>query len=263
VPDAVPDGMPDAPDAPPAVDKRVKDGLIGFWTFNDNAGTTVRETASQFNPMVTGDLDLRVNGDVVDATKFVWSAGYLDVLQKISVVNTTTPNRITTRVKTTGQVTFEVWVRTETVSQTGTGGQPARVAEIASPNGGARNICIGHDGTKWSAQIRTMMTGATGAGGQGDPRLLSIDDVNSGVTQIVVSAGSLERTLYVNGQPVTFDPMVGGLINWDNAYQISFAGEPNSNNPWVGQLLMGAVYDRALTPSEVMHNFDVGQDGMP
>jgi hypothetical protein len=264
VPDAVPDGMPDAPDAPPAADKRVKDGLVAFWTFNDNTGAVVRETASMFNPMVTGDLDLTINANIVDPAKFTWSAGFIDVVGKTTIVNAVTPNRISTRVKTTNQITLEVWVRTEMLDQVGVVvGQPARVAEIASPNGGARNIAIGHDGTKWVGQLRTMTTGATPPNGSnGDPRLIG-PDVTTGVTQLVLSASAVERTLFVNGQAVTFDPMVGGLINWDNAYQVSFAAEPNSNNPWVGQILMAAIYDRALTGTEVMHNFDVGQDGSP
>ena len=47
----------------------------------------------------------------------------------------------------------------------------------------------------------------------------------------------------------------GNLSNWNSDYPLSLANEPLGNRAWLGSYVLAAVYDRALTPSEVERNF--------
>ena len=50
----------------------------------------------------------------------------------------------------------------------------------------------------------------------------------------------------------------GGLFtNWDDLV-LSLANEPSEDRPWVGELYLVAIYDRALEQTEVAANFQAG-----
>jgi uncharacterized repeat protein (TIGR02543 family) len=50
----------------------------------------------------------------------------------------------------------------------------------------------------------------------------------------------------------------GDLSTWVPSARLALANEPTGDRPWLGELHLAAVYDRALAPLEIERNFDVG-----
>jgi YD repeat-containing protein len=107
-------------------------------------------------------------------------------------------------------------------------------------------------------------------------RLRTTDTSNNGIPSLSAPAGSLSTDLshvvytrdasgqariYVGGAEVVSGTFGGDLSNWDDSYPMLLANEATGTGPWLGELHLVAVYERALTPAEVGRNFDAGPDG--
>jgi len=46
--------------------------------------------------------------------------------------------------------------------------------------------------------------------------------------------------------------------NWDARYTFQLANEATRNAPWLGKLYLAALYNRALTPAEIVRHFETG-----
>jgi hypothetical protein len=68
------------------------------------------------------------------------------------------------------------------------------------------------------------------------------------------------RQIYVNGALVASgDPQKGGDISaWDDTFAIVLGNEVSGTRPWVGEIRLVGVYDRALTPAQITLNYNAG-----
>ena len=55
--------------------------------------------------------------------------------------------------------------------------------------------------------------------------------------------------------------VTGETKHWDNKLRLSLANEVSGDRPWLGDLFLVAIYDRALSPTDVQRNFDAGVQG--
>jgi hypothetical protein len=69
--------------------------------------------------------------------------------------------------------------------------------------------------------------------------------------------------IYLDGLEVTSGVVGGDLSNWDSTYQLLLTNELTGDRPWLGELHLVAIYDRALDILEVERNFQVGVAGAP
>ena len=67
-----------------------------------------------------------------------------------------------------------------------------------------------------------------------------------------------QATLYIDGVAVRSGQIEGTLDNWDPAYRLLVANEASGDRPWLGELYLAAIYDRALSESEVVQNYAAG-----
>ena len=73
-----------------------------------------------------------------------------------------------------------------------------------------------------------------------------------------------ERTLYINGEPVTSDILPGSFSNWPTQFPLSIGGDLENSNrggeprTWRGVLHLVAIFDSALDAAEVLQNFRAG-----
>jgi hypothetical protein len=234
-------------DAPIDGPARAKAGLIALYTFDENGGLQVRDTAGAGAP-----VDLTIS----DATRITWSPGVLSINAPVIVASQkSVPNRINTTCKATGAMTLEAWVTPAVEMQNGAAGQFARVVTM-SLNAVGRNFAIGQQGGAWAAQAQTsnLMTNV-----QGEP-VLSGGTVETTMTQLVLTVDATGRKLYVNGQLVASDALGGSLDVWKDGYRLGFGAEPSQNNAWRGAFSLVAVYDRVLDDAEILLDFQLGAD---
>ena len=71
------------------------------------------------------------------------------------------------------------------------------------------------------------------------------------------------QTLYVNGVARATSTRTGTTSNWNTSFPLTIANAPTGNRPWLGTMCLVAVYDTALSASQVSDNFAAGCDPAP
>ena len=68
------------------------------------------------------------------------------------------------------------------------------------------------------------------------------------------------RKIYVNGVDTgVSDPQKGGtLSNWDSTFALVLGNEVSSDRSWQGLIKFVAIHNRALTPAQIVQNFNAG-----
>jgi hypothetical protein len=94
----------------------------------------------------------------------------------------------------------------------------------------------------------------------GEPTLFTpAGTATTGLTHVVMSrdaAGTI--TMYVDGEVEATQTRAGTLANWNTSYPLVLGNLDNGTRPWLGTFCQVAIYDQALTPTEVGDNFDAG-----
>jgi hypothetical protein len=52
----------------------------------------------------------------------------------------------------------------------------------------------------------------------------------------------------------------GDFSGWTSNYRLGLANEMTKDHPWLGEIHLVAIYDRALTADEVGQNYGAGLD---
>jgi hypothetical protein len=71
--------------------------------------------------------------------------------------------------------------------------------------------------------------------------------------------GRVER-LYINGVEQATLAISGTFATWNPAAVLYVGNEPTLDRPWKGVLRLLAIYDRALSPTDIQQNFAAGPD---
>jgi hypothetical protein len=240
--DAAIDAPPIEPDAAPLT--RVRDGLIGLWTFDEAAGVAVTTAAAD-----TAATDHPVPLNVRFGT--VSYADGMMTPDAVAVVASDPAPHLNADVMRNGGVTLEAWVMASQADQ-GTPTAPVVVAGLDASIV-SRNISILQVGKRWVARVRTT-TDKNGA-----PDLVAATDVVANqLTHVVVVADATQRILYVDGQVAFADPVPGAPLRWDAAYRMVLGNEFVRGRQWAGSFALVAVYQAALSKLLVDTNFKVG-----
>ncbi|MDB4963261.1 MAG: hypothetical protein JWP01_3260 [Myxococcales bacterium] len=243
VADAPNDSPPDVTDAALA---RTRQGLVGFWTFDDAPGTRFIADTAQAGPPVP--LEVMTSATLAAPT---FSNGNLVALQQgrlHSAENTHLPADCAMA----GAVTLEVWAMPNVAMQ-GALDAPSFVAGLAS-NVVSRDVALMQAGDKWVGQVRTTSSL------DGKPNLISTSVAStSTMTHLVLIADATQRVLYVNDVPQAIGAP-GGPMGWDVSYPMALIDEYQHARLWTGTLALVALYRRGLSAAEVHQNFIAGPD---
>jgi len=229
-----------------ADDSRVTNGLQAIYDFADEDGTLVRDRSGAKPP-----LDL----NVADIKAVKRSGGSLQILKPTIIRSEKTPQRLIDAIRQSNEVTVEVWVTPANTKQDG----PARIVTL-SKSSVERNVTLGQDGNKFDARLRTTKTSTNGI-----PSVpTKANTVKTELTHLVYAHSKNGDTrIFINGKQVAKTQVAGDLTNWDRSLKLAFADEYSGGRPWLGTLHLVAIYDRALSPSEVGRNFAAGANGKP
>ena len=156
-------------------------------------------------------------------------------------------------IKSTGEFTIEAWVNNANVAQ--------EDAYIVSYSAGTdfRNATLAQQMYQYEAYTRSNRT--NGNGGPALQTRAADEDAQAALQHVVMTFSPVEgRRIYVNGiYTGDADARGGGsLADWDDTFALVLGNETSSDRQWEGVMRMVVIHNRALTPTQVLQNFDAG-----
>ena len=146
------------------------------------------------------------------------------------------------------RITVEAWIQPADTTQAG----PARIISL-STDINYRDFTLGQEGGSYDLRLRT-----TGTSTNGIPSV-STSGVSTGIQHVVYTRdASGAAVFYINGVQVGTGT-VSGQISWDASYKLALANEMSLDRLWQGTFYLAAIYDQALTASQVTQNYDAGR----
>jgi hypothetical protein len=86
--------------------------------------------------------------------------------------------------------------------------------------------------------------------------------LQSALQHVVATYSTVDgRKIYLNGELVDVtDPVSGStaISNWDSTWAFVLGQNSNGGQTWEGQLRLAAIHNDALTPAQVLQNFEAG-----
>ncbi len=223
---------------------RYEANVIALYEFKTGSGNTVFDTSG-----IEPSLNMTLSGE------YSWVGGWgVQFTDGKAQGSTTASAKLRDLILATGEYSIEFWAAPGNVTQDG----PAR---IVTYSGGAtsRNFMVGQTLYQYDTFLRSDQTDPAG-----QPQLTTNaddEDLQATLQHVVVNYDPVNgRQIFVNG---TFtddvDPVPGGLLNdWDDTFAFALASEVDNDNRWAGTIRLLAVHNRALTPEQIVQNFDVG-----
>jgi hypothetical protein len=218
--------------------------VIALYEFNSGRGDQVVDRSGLEPP-----LNLRIT----QPERVRWVSDGLE-LKAATIVRSDGPaGKINRAVARTGELTVEAWIKPADTDQKG----PARIVTI-SKNSSFRNATLGQEGRRYDFRLRARRTSDNG--------IPSVDSPGGEVavkwTQVLYARDRHgNATLYVDGRPVGWGPVVGDLQGWAEGYQLALGNELTVDRPWRGVFRRVVIHDRALPPEEVRRSFGSGPLG--
>lgn len=216
-------------------------GVVALYDFAEQSGQTIHDRSGTGEP-----LDIVI--EKADTVR--WSDGSLVVTSSARIATAKPAGRLIDAIRKSNAISIEVWIKPASNSQEG----PARIVSV-SLDTGQRNVTLGQDKDLFDVRLRTTGTSTNGIPSTSSPKNSS----QTRLTHIVFTrdAGGT-TTVYVDGRQVAQGRASGQFTNWDQRHRLSLANEVTGDRPWLGELHLVAIFDRALSPEVVQRNFAAG-----
>jgi len=221
---------------------RVTEGLLSLYRFAQGPDPSVVYDVSGVAPA----LDLTM----ADPGAVSWLAGGgIAVNSSTTIASSSAAAKIIDSCTASNEITIEAWVKPATVAQVG----PARIVTL-SDGPSSRNFTLGQDAAEYEVRLRTSTTTLNGI-----PFLNTTGGALGDRLQHVVYTRTVSgtRLIYVDGSPAA-NGSVTGTFDWGATFSFALANELTGDRPWLGEMHLVAIYDRALRAAEVMQNFNAG-----
>jgi hypothetical protein len=192
---------------------------------------------------------------VQDMSKAAWIFGVgLQLTGANKVVSQSAATKLHSALTASDEMTLIVRFTPANVTQTG----PARIVSY-SADASNRNFTFAQDQQKHLMRLRTSSGSANGT-----PNVESANVLQADTPQyaIVTYDGSTVR-LYRNGVLDGSAERTGSFAEWDSDYWFMLGNEETYGHSWLGTLHQVAIYDKALSPTQVtdLFNVDAGSAG--
>lgn len=219
---------------------RVVTNLQALYTFNEGSGTTVQDVSGVGTPL---------NLTIASAGAVTWGTGKLTINSSTTILSPSSATKVINAAMSTNQITMEAWVQPANTTQTG----PAHIVGLPSSST-SRNVVLGQSASRYEGRVRTSSTGTSGTGLTSP--LSSATTALSHVVYTRDAAGAVK--MYINGTQVSSGTVSGTFSNWNTSTRLGIGNETGGARPWLGELHLVAIYNRALTQTEVTQNFNAG-----
>jgi hypothetical protein len=235
---------------PPSHAPHSSDGLVALYDFNEGGGSTVQDISGIGTP-----LDL----NIVEPGMVTWEAGGGLTINASTAIRSSGPaTKIINAIKSSQELTIEAWLTPGSTTQYG----PARIVALsgdAYPTGGNFVLGAGPETNRAAYDVR-LRTSETNQYGR--PSLTSPDGaVTTELTHIAYTRESSGRTrLFIDGILTAEHNSGGNFSNW-GSYALGLGNEPypeKGDRTWLGTMHVVAIYDRALSSTDIALNFAAG-----
>ena len=135
---------------------------------------------------------------------------------------------------------------------------PARIVSLSSGDH-SRAFTIGQISTpasySYAARVNTSEANTNGY-----PEVeAGVNFINANLHHVVYTRGvSGSESIFINGIMVYSGQRGGDLSTWADNYRLLLGNELSEGKPWKGTYYLVAVYNRALTITEIEKNYSVG-----
>ncbi|MEE9279523.1 MAG: LamG domain-containing protein [Myxococcota bacterium] len=227
---------------------RYETDIIALWDFKEEQGEVARDLSG-----VMPAMDLTLEG-----VEWV-SGGGIENISGKATSNRTDSRKLFDRIASgsgSQEYSIEAWVIPANTDQEG----PARIVTYSNGTSN-RNFTLGQRLYNYVLRNRSMNANI---GANGTPALETADadeDLQATLQHVVATYDQVNgRQIYVNGvftdDVDEFAP--APLINWNPDYTFVLGNETSNNRLWRGQIKLVAVFARALTPAQVLQNYQAG-----
>ena len=221
---------------------------VVHYDFSEGTGTTVGDSGAG------APLDLTINtpGNVS------WiPGGGLTVNANLVIASAGAASKVTSAVQASNEMTLVAWVRPDVGEQDG----PARIVTSTSTPLVDSNFMLGQGA--WGTlpddvfATRFNATGTPSASTMFSPA----GTAGPALTQVALTRDTAgNQTLYVNGVAQATSTRTGTTANWNTSFPLALANTADGTRPWLGTFCDVAIYDSALTPTDLANDFDSGCD---
>ncbi len=231
----------------PTPGTRVTTGLSVLYTFTEGQGRDIKDVSNAGQA-----LNLRI----LNESAVHWTSEGLLINRPVRITSDRPATKVIDACKASNEITLEAWVTPANDTQDG----PARIISL-SKHKMERNFTLGQGlwgnqaPNRFMVRLRTTQTSANGLPAVVTPP----GTATSSLSHVVYTRRSDgQATLYVNGQARGTLKISGNFSKWDNSMVLLLANEVTDDRPWLGLMKLAAVYSRALSPAEVLHNYEAG-----
>ena len=224
-------------------------GPIALYTFEEGEGAVVHDVSGVEPP---------IGLTIADMDAVTWDDGALTLNKPTIVESGENAIKLYHAARATNEIAIEAWITPANTTQDG----PARIVTM-SLDSQKRNITLGQgmwDDLPSSLYVVRLRTTETTEGGL-PPLSTSSGTLTAERSHVVYTrdADGIAR-LYVNGQELASAAIAGDFSNWDRWYHVALGNELTKDRPWLGRFSLVALYNRALTPTEVVAHYEQGKD---
>lgn len=229
---------------------RVTDGLVALYLFDEVIGDAL--ITDRVRPV--DGLELLVRGGEANA-----AVSLRDDAVHFGEIETEVPGLFSVgpatvlvqELRSSGRLTVEAWVTPATDTAAG----PARIVSI-SRDASTRNITLGQTQDHYILRLRTSATNV-----QGWPELEGPEGtlLAGELQHVVVTFDGWTTVMYLDGEPIAETEHFGGTLEgWDDTMSLILGNEFDGERLWSGAIHLVAIYSYALTPEQVLSNYEAG-----
>jgi len=227
---------------------RIRDGLLALYDFTEQGGNMVHDVSGVGEP-----LDLYIsNTDYV-----VWdSVQGLEIISDAIIACSGLARKITDPCKLTNEISVGFWLRTGKIQQSNSSdiftiSDPITTGLTFSQNHVSADTCKYY----YSNRLRTSSTTD-----QGIPALILDERFHEIMLHHIVYTRKSDgaEKIYINGEEVESGTRAGNFSQWASTFKLTMGNNYSLERPWLGKLYLAAVYNSALSASQVLQNYNAG-----
>jgi len=229
---------------------RIWEGLVAYYNFSMSSDNIVHDFSNQGEP-----LELVIN----EPSKVLWeNNNKLEILSDTYIKSVTPATKIIKAFKETNEITLECWLKPSY-------NDPNRTSDILNISNNnddiGANIAQEHvfsdnpNSYNYLIRLKTKATALNGA-----PNLYSCDELSylSLHHLVYVKNYDGQEKIYLNGEEVANGIRPESFENWKDNYSLILGNNSDLNSPWHGTYYIVAIYNVALTSSQIINNYDAG-----